>query len=152
MGQPVPEVVRSIVIDTARYFNLFNDSVEARPKVQYRLRNYHNQSVSEIREYLRQQGLDPVVIGNGSRIIRHYPAVGNTLSEGERVFLLTNGQNITVPNLHRWSARDVMSFTRLAGLRYQSTGFGVVRSQSVPPGHTVTSGDVLKVELVPLFR
>ena len=67
--------------------------------------------------------------------------------EGEKVFLLTNGNNYTMPNMTGWSRSDVLSYFNLVGIKVNITGDGYVTSQSVRKNTTITTDREVTIEL-----
>ena len=69
------------------------------------------------------------VIGNGNKITNQYPK-SNTIVNG-KVFLLTNDNNINIPNLVGYSRKDAINLMKLLNLHYDIEGNGYVYEYSV---------------------
>ena len=107
--------------------------------------NYLSKNISDVVSELSNKGVSPIVIGNGDIIINQYPKKGVTLVNNYKVFLATNGDNTTMPNLTSWSRNDVDRFCNLVNIECKFNGSGYVVSQSISEG-TAVSG-VLEVNL-----
>jgi len=103
-------------------------------------------SSSEASEVLTQKGVNPVIVGNGAKIVSQIPVKGETLLAGERVVLKTDG-DLTVPDMTGWSIRDVMKVAEAANLKLNSVGNGYVVKQNVKEGTVIKEGEFLIVEL-----
>ena len=87
------------------------------------------------------------MIGNGSTIIEQYPASGSVVSSGDRVFLLTDGAQITMPDMTGWTRKDITAFWDLTGIQIQTDGYGTVVAQSVEPNTPIDSSMEISVTM-----
>ncbi|MEC3606989.1 penicillin-binding protein [Bacillus glycinifermentans] len=94
----------------------------------------------------KEEGLDPVVIGDGMAVIEQYPKAGEEVLPNERVFLKADGK-ITMPDMTGWSKRDVLRFASVSGIHIETSGQGYVTGQSVKKGKTLKTKTVIKVTL-----
>ena len=91
--------------------------------------------------------IDKIVIGNGKYIINQYPVNGSVVLEGGKLFLVTNSNEITMPDLTGWSLNDVQTYTNLIGLSLEYSGYGYVTSQSIAAGAIIDLNQTLNVWL-----
>ena len=61
-----------------------------------------------------------------------------TLSKGNKIFLVTNGVNYTMPNFTGWSKKDVKTYMDLVGASYTTEGSGYLTNQSIPEATPIT--------------
>ncbi len=129
---------KSVMESIAKYRNMFttNDSVVEQKT--YELTSFYNKPVEEVVSKLHQNGITPVVIGNGNRVITQSIPEGTRLVEGDTLILLTNGTEYTMPNLYGWSRKDAVSLFELLQIPYQIDGYGFVTNQSIPEGSLIT--------------
>ena len=85
------------------------------------------------------------VLGGGRNVIDQYPKTSDTLTTGDRVFLLTDTSSFEMPDLTGWTRKDVAALWSITGFGFELSGEGVVTSQSVPAGTVVTKGTVIQV-------
>ena len=85
------------------------------------------------------------VLGGGRNVIDQYPKTSDTLTTGDRVFLLTDTSSFEMPDLTGWTRKDVAALWSITGFGFELSGEGLVTSQSVPSGITVTKGTVIQV-------
>ena len=143
----IQEVVRGLVKDIANYKSIFNPDIKV-DATTYKLDNYLNKNISEVKNDLENKFNEVIVIGNGNKIINQYPKKDEVVSVLEKVYLVTNGSEITIPNLNNWSKRELDTFAMLANIEYESEGSGYVYEQSISKGSIIKKDDdILKVKL-----
>ena len=135
----VKEIVRKI----SKYFNISETSTLP----SYTLSNYVSRSTEGVSKALTDLKLKPIIIGDGKYIINQSPNKGNVVLEGEKVFLLTNGNNYTMPNMNGWSRSEVLSYFSLVGIKVNINGDGYVTSQSVKKNTAINKDMEVTIEL-----
>ncbi len=108
--------------------------------------NVEGKSIEEAKQTLTGQGLDPIVIGNGSKVISQIPVKDETLIPGEKVVLKTEG-DLLAPDMIGWSLRDVMKVAKAANMKLNSVGNGFVAKQNFKPGSQMKEDEFLIVDL-----
>lgn len=106
-----------------------------------------NHSLAYANEKLNASTSNIVVIGDGSSIISQYPAPNEKTISSQKVFLMSDGANITMPNMSGWSRKDVMMFAKLTGLNIDIEGSGNVKEQSISEKTVLNKQSELKVRL-----
>lgn len=104
-----------------------------------------NHTVEYARNQLEGSNIQLIVLGGGNNVIDQYPKTSDTLTSGDRVFLLTDSNSFVMPDLTGWTRKDVAALWLITGFGFELSGEGVVTSQSVPSGTTVTKGTVIQV-------
>ena len=145
-GVAISTAVKNIVQNISKYANLYS-TPETNIVNSYNLANYSSRSVSAVKQVLEELGLKPIIIGDGDYIISQYPRYNNTVLAGEKVFLLTNGTNYTMPNMKGWSRTDVMAYAKLLNKDIIINGEGYVVSQSINANHSIGVDDIIEVNL-----
>lgn len=139
----LPETVKTIVKDTAKYLGIFEEAPELNKEVvSYEVGNYKNKSLETVKEELEQLGAAYVVFGNGARIINQYPKKGTILNTKNKVYVFTNDDVVTMPDLTNYSFKDAAAVLDMLGINYVSEGTGYVGTQSIGAG-TVVTGDMV---------
>ncbi len=105
-----------------------------------------NHSLDYANNKLASTECETVVLGNGSTVIDQFPKIGSSVVSGQRVFLLTDTESFTMPDLTGWTRKDVSSLWAVTGFGFELSGDGTVTSQSVAPGTVVTKGTTIQVE------
>jgi len=99
---------------------------------------------------VKQDGLKAVMIGTGTKIVKQLPAPMEKVSPDTQIYLVTDQKKGTrMPDFTGKSLREVMEFASLAGLEVVPSGTGFVRTQSIPPGTTLSNQAKLQVTLAP---
>lgn len=124
-------VVKSVVTNTSKYYNIYNEQDQNTTGITYTLDSYINKNVETVKQLLESKGLGVVTIGNGDVVANQYPNSQIVVTKGCKVFLVTNGSEITIPNFKGWSKKDVQTYLNLAGIKYSSEGIGYLVSQSI---------------------
>ena len=104
-----------------------------------------NHTVTYAGNKLSALGTNNVVLGSGSTVIDQYPKAGSQVESGQRVFLLTDTQSFTMPDLTGWTRKDVASLWAVTGFGFELEGDGKVVSQSAAAGTVVTRGTEIHV-------
>ncbi len=135
--------IQELTKNIAKYYNMFNEgeSVSKIIKSDY----YLGKNISDIVNDLNSKGINTVVIGSGDKIIKQYPNKGTILVNNYKVFLVTDGEIITMPNITGWSRNDVVRLCKLLGIDYKINSKAYVVSQSIPEGSQVSG--ILEVNL-----
>lgn len=142
---PVSKIFNPVMRNSLQYLNIEPKQTPAAKAI--KLKSFEGKAVSEVVKELKGQQVNPIVMGEGKKIIGQSPSARSTLLQGEKVILQTDGQT-TMPNMENWSLRDVMKASNLAGLKVSYTGEGYVVSQNIKPGVPVKKGQKLIVKLM----
>ncbi|KZO01581.1 penicillin-binding protein [Bacillus badius] len=142
---PVSKIFNPVMRNSLQYLNIEPKQTPVAKAI--KLKSFEGKAVSEVVKELKGQQVNPIVMGEGKKIIGQSPSARSTLLQGEKVILQTDGQT-TMPNMENWSLRDVMKASNLAGLKVSYTGEGYVVSQNIKPGAPVKKGQKLIVKLM----
>jgi penicillin-binding protein 2B len=91
-----------------------NGPTETAPVIELQLPNFINRSVLSFLTWNATMELPVTVIGNGERVINQFPEGNNTILNSQRLFVLTDGSEITMPDMTGWSRKDVTTFWLLS--------------------------------------
>lgn len=149
---PLAKAVKELIANISKYKNIFNDQEEKVVATKYTLNSYINKSVDQIKNTLDSNGVTSIIIGDGNKIIKQYPNKGEIVTANEKVYLLTNGTNITMPSINGWSTNEVKNLLKFLGIKYTINGSGYVTSQSIKAGTIITKEMELVVECNPKFN
>lgn len=106
-----------------------------------------NHTVDYAKKKLKELDVKKVYIGNGDMVVDQYPSASELTSTNQNVFIKTNSDNITLPNMVNWSYKDVMIYKEMSGLNIICNGSGVVKKQSVSAKSVVTNETEIIVTL-----
>jgi len=142
------EVIQEITKDVSKYLNIYDDT--ATSKIEYKsyvMENYINKKVSYVTKTLSDNKLKHVVLGDGDVVVNQYPKAKDIVSELDRVIIVTNSNNITMPNFVGYSAKDLYAVLSKLNIDYEVEGIGYVVEQSIEESTVLTDKLKLKVKL-----
>lgn len=142
----VSSAVKEIVRNVSTYFDIETNTNSEEDIQTIEVQSYINENKSDVVNELSKNKIPTVVISNGTKIIDQYPKSG-TVSSKEKIFLVTNGDTITLPDMKDWSKKDVVTYANLVGLQVTYEGNGYVTEQSIKKGKTVKKGTQLTIKL-----
>ena len=82
-------------------------------------------------------------VENGHQVL---PEKDEVVSVTEKIYLVTNENEITIPNLINWSRREIDIYANLANIECEIEGSGYVYEQSVPVGEDITDTVTIKLK------
>lgn len=142
------EVVKEIVKNTSNYLGIYNGKKEENKNLtKYTLDSYINNNVDTVKDTLTKNKINVVVIGNGNRITIQYPKAGATVSEIDKVFLVTNSNTDIMPDITGYSKSEVIVLQKLLNIKVEFSGTGYVYEQSIKAGDKFKPGETIKVRL-----
>lgn len=136
----MPDIIKSIIKDIETYYNL--TSVEANNNNIYIMENFLNKDVEASKNILNLSNVKYEVLGDGERIINQYPMKGTSVNG--KVFLLTNGSNISIPNITGYSRKQVINLAKLLNIEYDINGSGYVSTYTADVNE---EGKIVKINV-----
>lgn len=108
--------------------------------------DYIGKNSDSIQVELQNEGLTPIIIGEGGTITDQYPDKNLAITKGSLIFLKTDGE-ISLPSFENWSLRNVLVYKMMSGLPIEIVGDGYVESQSVSANTVVYDSSPIVVKL-----
>ncbi len=101
-------------------------------ETEYTLKDYIGENPGDTAQELRDNLVQPVVVGSGSKIKKMSKKVGSNLSANEQILLWT-GNLETVPDMYGWTKENVEKFAIWTGIKitFKGSDSGTVTKQSV---------------------
>ena len=143
--------VKKVIKNTANYMNINNKEVIEEKDVNYTQENFINKKTTDVTAKLANKSIKYVLIGDGDKIIRQYPAKGNIVNTNEHIFLLTSGTNYKMPNIKNYSLKEVLALCELLDIDVTVDGIGYVKSYNIKEGTLIKQDTSLEVKLEPLY-
>lgn len=137
---------KDIIESISKYKNMFTEITEKHVET-YEVNSYINKPIDEIKSELESNGINVVVIGDGNIITKQSVKKGEKITVGEKIFLVTNGKNKTIPNIIGWSRKDVVTLCNILGIKYNINGYGYVIEQNYGPLTPINNEFKLEVTL-----
>ena len=145
--------VKEVVSNIAKYYGESVDSTTALDNVtSYKLPSFISKKTETVKSTLSSNGINNVIIvGNGDKVIKQYPSKNATITNKDKVFLVTNDSNVVMPDVIGYSSKDSEILLNLLGIKVKLNGTGYVTNQSIPVGTPITNNMEITLDLNPTF-
>lgn len=130
-------IISSLVDSISKYKNLDELQSDIDASRIIKVPHLVNHTVESATGTLASLGAKSIIIGDGDKVISMYPKADQTISFNTKVFLLTNGSNITLPNMVGWSRKEVSDYCDLANYNVIFNGYGYVNSINIKEDNTI---------------
>lgn len=145
------DAVKDVVKNVAKYHGHEPQTTEGVKVTKYKIPSFASKKVDTVKQTLTTAGIsNQVVIGNGTKVIKQYPSSGEIMSSTDRIYLITNDENITIPNVVGLSSKEASGVLKLLGLKVTLQDKGYVTAQS-KVGTKVVKGEEIVLALKPKF-
>lgn len=145
-------IVKEIITNIAKYKNIYGEDDNKKESNEIEVENYLNKDVKVIKDKLNQNGINVIVLGNGNKIIKQSLSVGTKVIKDDKIFLVTNSNEFTMPNIIGYSENEVNILFKLLNINVKIEGNGYVVSQSIPENTLITPEMILEVKLEKKFK
>ncbi len=145
-SNPMAFATKQVIENIGKYLNMGYEKEISDNLTIVDVPNYVNRYLEDVVKDLAETKIDVIILGDGNKIIKQSPSGGQLLT-GDRLYLLTEGENILMPCFKGYSRREVMNFVDLTNLKVNFDGFGYIFSQSISEGTLVDKKMVLDLEL-----
>ena len=126
---------------------MFNSNQDKKHFEIYKLPSYINKNKEDVVSDLNIHNLTPIVLGNGSKVVKQYPKMKSELVVGDKVFILTNDKILRMPNLTGYTRSEAISLCEMLNIDYEIVGYGRVINQSIIADSEVKKGMKIIVTL-----
>ncbi len=145
--------IKSLVVNISKYYGYEPEEEQGEILIEYQLPSYTNQKTEEVKQKLSANGITNIVtIGNGTKVIKQFPAKNEKITNKDRIFLITNENPATIPNLTGLSSKEAEAVLKLLGVKTKKEGKGYVTGQSIGAGTPITEGMEITLTLNPKFN
>ena len=141
------EMVKEVAKDTAKYLNINANTNTDNDAKEYIVESFINKDIDDVINKLSEYKISPIIIGDGKKVLKQSKTIGSTIISGDKLILVTNSQNIKMPNIIGWSRKDIITLCDLLNIQYEFEGYGYAIDQSITKGSTVSEENTLKVTL-----
>lgn len=145
--------VKEVVSNIAKYYGESVDITTPIDKITtYKLPSLINKNIEEVKNTLTTNNItNQIIIGSGSKVIKQYPSKNSSVTNKDKVFLITNDNNLTVPDVKNYSSKEAKTLLELLGLRVKMNQTGYVVNQSIEPGTKITDNMEITLDLQTKF-
>ena len=144
--KPVPDLIDRIAL--LEGLNVQEEGEEVYKTIyKNEMPNLVNCNLNTANQQLQELGADIYTIGNGETVIGQYPKAKDDVYTNQKVFLLTNLNEIELPDFSGWTRKDIISYWNLTKLPIKMDGFGIGYEQSLPEGSIVDGSVEIIIKL-----
>lgn len=138
--------INELMQNIAKYRNMFHtNSIESNID-SLQLKSYLNDYVYNAKRELENNNINAIVIGDGEKVINQFPKGGINVVSHDYVLILTNGENITMPNMTNWSYSNVNAYCHLINNACEINGNGYVVNQNINEGDKIEGNIIVNLE------
>lgn len=149
--KPISNSVKEIVQNISKYYGNSDSATSTIDIKSFLLPNYINKKVESAKISLESNGIQYAIIGNGNKIIKQSPNYNEEITNNNIVYLITNDNNLTIPNVVGLSSKTAKDLLQKMGLKVKLDGVGYVTTQSITEGVPITAGMEIMLTLAPKF-
>lgn len=147
---PLSTAAKSIIQNVSKYLNIFKTNEKESLK-NYEVKNYINNNTDTIEKSLNDNKVKYIKLGNGNKIINQYPEKGYILNGNENIILLTNDISYKLPNLTKYSKKEVRAICNLLSLNCKYEGYGYAIKQSISANTIIKKDQLLNVTFKEIY-
>ncbi len=129
---PIANAVKEVVSNIAKYYGeSVTETTTSDNIIEYKMPSFINKNLDTVKTTLTTNGINNVVvIGNGNKVKKQYPSKNTEINNKEKVFLVTNDNNITVPSVIGYSTKEASALLSLLNIKTKINGKGYITAQS----------------------
>ena len=144
---PIKIMVQDIIKDVSKYLNIYDaESEKNEDLVEYKMESFINKNTETSYNKLANAKMNAIVIGDGEKIIKQYPAEGSLVNDIDKIFLLTDSKDIRMPNIIGYSKKEFATLNSFLNLKVETEGNGYIYEQSIPRDTVLTNESILQVK------
>lgn len=149
-GEPMKETMKAALVAeniAGEERHTDADGNEYKTWEEYSMPSVINHQISYADRKFKDMNVEKIVIGNGNSIIAQYPKPNDKIVTNQRIFLLTDGAKIDMPDMAQWTKKDITAYWNLTNIEVVMNGSGSVVSQNIAPGEAISKDTVIKVKM-----
>jgi len=149
--KPIANAIKEIVENISKYYGNHDIKENVIPITDYKLPSFTNKKLDTVKTTLDADGMKYQIIGSGNKVIKQSPTKDTTITNKDTIYLITNDQEITIPNVVGLSSKVAKDLLQKLDVKVNLDGVGYVVEQSIPEGTKITPGLEIKLNLSPKF-
>ena len=150
LANPLAKAVKEIVVNTSKYYNIYDENKKVNDKETHTIDNYINEDVTEVSKVIKEKGVTLYTFGKGNKVINQYP-INTKVNNKTKVFIVTNDSTYQMIDLTGFSRNEVKSMCDILALDCTLDGNGYVTEQSIEKGKEITNGSKLIINFRELY-
>lgn len=145
--KPISNAVKEVITNIAKYRGTEKDINQTQEVIKYKVPSFINNDIDSSIKKLQDKGINYQVLGTGKKIIKQYPKASSTITNKDKVYLVTNDTIYKVPNVIGLSSKEAKNILELLGLTVTLEGSGYVTGQSVAENTDISEGMIISLTL-----
>jgi penicillin-binding protein 2B len=150
--RPINVAVKDVVTNISKYLGYDPETLNTEIIEEYKVPSLINKTVDKAKTMLDTDGITNIVLGNGKKVIKQYPSHNQTITNKDKIYLITNDSNISVPNVVGLSSKKASELLKTLGLKVILENKGYVISQNIAPSTVISKGMEITLVLEPKFN
>ncbi len=150
--KPLSNAIKEVVLNISKYYGNTDTVTSSIPITKFKTDNLVNKSLEQAQTTLNAKGIQYEVLGGGDKVIKQYPKSNTEMTNLDKVYLITNDPNITIPNMIGLSSKVAKGILESLNVKVNLDGVGYVTAQNVPPGTAITPGMEIILLLNPKYE
>ena len=151
LQKPISNAIKELVSNISKYYGN-SDSVTTTIQIDdYEVPNLINKKTSYAQEILKMNNINTIVLGGGNKVVKQTPSSNDVITSNDTIYLITNDNNITVPNVVGLSSKVAKDLLQKLNIKVNLDGVGYVTEQSIPEQTPITEGLEITLKLSPKF-
>ncbi len=149
--KPLSNAIKEVISNISKYYGNDDSNTTTVEVKDYKVASFINRKVSDATTMLTAEKIPYQIIGSGTKIIKQTPIAKTTITNKDTVYLITNDENITIPNVLGLSSKVAKTLLECLGVKVKLDGLGYVTAQSIEAGTKITTGQEITLTLAPKF-
>lgn len=150
--KPLSNAIKDVVSNISKYYGNDDTNTSSIEIKDYKLPSLINKKVESVKTLLDANKMKYQIIGEGDKIIKQTPSKDTTITNKDVIYLITNDEKLSVPNLKGTSSKVAKELLEKLGIKVKLDGVGYVESQSIPPKTEIKKGMEMTLKLKPKFK
>ena len=147
----ISNAIKDIVYNISKYYGNSDSSSTSIEINDYKVPSFVNKKTDHAKTTLEAAHMPYVILGNGNKVLKQTPSRGETITNKDTIYLITNDSSIKIPNVIGLSSKVANDLLTKLGVKVNLDGVGYVVEQSLPEGTDITSGLEINLKLAPKF-
>ena len=149
--KPISNAVKEVVLNTGRYLGTEKQAATDQV-IEYKLPSFINKNLEKVKTTLTNNGMNYQIIGNGTKVVKQYPTAKTTVTNKDKIYLITNDSSYVIPNVVGLSSKEAKSLLEILGVKVKLEGSGYVKIQSISENTPITDGMEIVLSLDKKFE
>ncbi len=149
--KPISNAVKEVVLNTGKYLGT-EKQIATDQVIEYKLPSFINKNLEKVKTTLTNNGMNYQIIGNGTKVVKQYPNAKTTVTNKDKIYLITNDNNYVIPNVVGLSSKEAKSLLEILGVKVKLEGSGYVKIQSISENTPITDGMEIVLSLDKKFE